>query len=189
MANEKNRCGWCNDDPAYIYYHDFEWGVPVYDDRLLFEMLILEGAQAGLSWLTILKRRQNYKNAFCDFDVNKVANFTDKDVNRLLNDAGIIRNQRKIASAINNANAFIKVQQEFGCFSDYLWQFVDFKPIVNHWRTLKDLPATTPLSDQVSKELKKREFNFVGSTIVYAYLQSVGLVNDHTLDCFIRQSI
>lgn len=178
------RCGWCSDDPLYIDYHDHEWGVPQHDDQKLFEMLILEGAQAGLSWITVLKKRENYRRLFDNFDVKKVAAYTEKDVERLMADAGIIRNRLKINSAIRNAKAFIEVQKEFGSFDKYIWGFVNGKPIQNHWRSLSELPAKTELSDQISKDLKKRGFNFVGSTIIYAHMQATGMVNDHTTDCF-----
>jgi DNA-3-methyladenine glycosylase I len=180
----KVRCGWCGTDPVYVDYHDREWGVPVHDDRRLFEFLVLEGAQAGLSWATILKKRPAYRTAFDDFNVEKVARYTPKQVARLMCDAGIVRNRLKIESAITNARAFIAVQEEFGSFSDYQWRFVDGQPLVNHFRTLKDIPATTPLSDAFSKDLRRRGFRFVGSTIVYAHMQAVGMVNDHLVECF-----
>lgn len=183
MAKIK-RCSWCGDDPLYQQYHDDEWGDPVYDDQTLFEFLILEGAQAGLAWITILRKRDGYRKAFADFDVNKVARFTDKKLDKLLEDPGIIRNRLKVYSARSNAKAFIEVQKEFGSFSDYLWGYVDGKPIVNRWKSLKTVPANTPLSDTISKDLKKRGFKFVGSTIIYAYMQSLGMVNDHTTDCY-----
>ncbi len=188
MATKKRidlkRCRWCLSDPLYIKYHDEEWGVPVHDDRKLFEFLILEGAQAGLSWFTILKRRQGYRKAFCDFKVEKVARLGERDVQRLMKDPGIIRNQLKIRSAITNAQAFIKVQKEFGSFDAYGWSFVKGAPIVNRRRGLGDIPATTPESDAFSKDLKKRGFKFVGSTIIYAHMQAVGMVNDHWVGCF-----
>ncbi|WP_067518964.1 DNA-3-methyladenine glycosylase I [Endozoicomonas ascidiicola] len=177
------RCTWCHSDPLYIQYHDNEWGVPTHDDKTLFEFLVLEGAQAGLSWITILKRREGYRNAFHDFDVEKVARMKEQDIERLLQDTGIIRNRLKIKSAIKNANAFIKVQQEFGSFSQYLWSFVDHQPIINHRQTMGEVPATTEVSDRMSKDMKKRNFSFVGSTICYAYMQSMGLVNDHLISC------
>lgn len=180
----KTRCGWCGDDPLYIDYHDHEWGAPEHDDRKLFEMLILEGAQAGLSWITVLKKRENYRRAFDSFDPVRVAAYTDEDVERLLGDAGIIRNRLKINSAIRNARSFLEVQAEFGSFDDYIWGFVDGQPIQNRWSSLKELPAKTTLSDTISKDLKKRGFNFVGSTIIYAHMQATGMVNDHTTDCF-----
>ncbi|HKY64514.1 MAG TPA: DNA-3-methyladenine glycosylase I [bacterium] len=178
------RCGWAGQDPVYIAYHDTEWGVPVRDDRKLFEFLILEGAQAGLSWITILKRRENYRQAFAGFDPEKVARFGKRDIARLLKDEGIIRNRLKIESAVKNAQAFLKVQEEFGNFSDYHWGFVDGKPLVNRFKSMKEVPAKTPLSDAFSKDLKRRGFSFVGSTIIYAHMQAVGMVNDHVLACF-----
>ena len=177
------RCGWCGTDPLYVAYHDEEWGVPVFDDRKLFEFLILEGAQAGLSWLTILRKREAYRRAFADFDPREVAKFDARRKRRLLADAGIVRNRLKIDSAIGNARAFLKVQEEFGSFADYAWSFVGGAPIVNARRTMKDVPARTPESDALSKDLKKRGFTFVGSTICYAYMQAVGMVNDHLLTC------
>ena len=180
---EDSRCHWCHGDDLYIEYHDKEWGVPTHDDKMLFEFLILEGAQAGLSWITILKRRQGYHNAFHGFDVHKVAAMTDNDVERLMDDTGIIRNRLKINSTIKNANAFIKVQQEFGSFSQYIWSFVDHRPIIHRRKTMSDVPATSDISDKMSKDLKKRGFSFVGSTICYAYMQSMGLVNDHLTSC------
>lgn len=177
------RCSWCHNDSLYIRYHDEQWGVPCHDDRVLFEFLVLEGAQAGLSWITILKRQEGYRRAFCQFDVHQVASMTDEDVVTLMQDTGIIRNRRKIESAINNARAFINVQQEFGSFSQYLWSFVNHQPIVNRWQTMEDVPATTDTSDRLSRDLKKRGFSFVGSTICYAYMQAMGLVNDHLVSC------
>ena len=183
-SKEPSRCPWPGVDPIYVDYHDTEWGVPLYDDRQLFEFLILEGAQAGLSWITILKRRKGYRKAFARFDPRKVARFTKAKVNTLLQDEGIIRNRLKVESAIRNAKAFLKVQEEFGSFSEYQWQFVDGQPIRNKWKTLKQLPATSPVSDAFSKDLKHRGFNFVGSTIMYAHMQAVGMVNDHLVSCF-----
>jgi DNA-3-methyladenine glycosylase I len=181
---EQLRCPWVGEDPLYYAYHDEEWGVPVHDDRHLFEMLTLEGAQAGLSWLTILKKREGYRRLFENFDVETVARFPAARVEELLKDPAIVRNRLKVESTVTNAQAFLKVQEEFGSFDAYLWAFVDGEPIVNAWRKLEEIPAKTPLSDQISKDLKKRGFRFVGSTIVYAYLQAVGVVNDHTVDCF-----
>ena len=178
-----SRCSWCLGDPLYIRYHDEQWGVPCHDDRVLFEFLVLEGAQAGLSWITILKRREGYRNAFCQFDVQQVAKMTEQDVATLMQDEGIIRNRRKIQSAIYNARAFIKVQLEFGSFSKYLWAFVNHQPIDNRRRTLSEVPATSDISDRLSRDLKKRGFSFVGSTICYAYMQAMGLVNDHLVSC------
>ena len=184
----KNRCAWCEKDDLYRNYHDNEWGKPVYDDATLFEFLILETFQAGLSWYTILKKRENFRKAFDKFEVKKVAAYTDKKLQILIEDTGIIRNQLKIKSAVSNAQAFIKIQEEFGSFSKYIWAFVDGKPIDNKPQTLKDVPATTPLSDELSKDLKKRGFKFVGSTVVYAHMQATGMVNDHVVDCFTRKN-
>ena len=179
------RCAWAEKQlDAYKAYHDTEWGVPVYDDKKLFEFLILEGAQAGLSWLTILKRRDGYRKAFAGFDVEKVARFDANKVEELMQDAGIIRNHLKIEAAISNARVFISIQKEFGSFSKYIWDFVDGKPIQNKFQHISELPATTPLSDAISKDLKKRGMKFVGSTIIYAHMQATGMVNDHTTDCF-----
>ncbi len=180
------RCFWCTSDPLYERYHDDEWGVPCHDDRKLFEFIILEGAQAGLSWLTILRKRENYRTAFAEFDPVQVAAFTDKDVARLLADEGIVRNRLKIASAIRNAKVFLEIQYEFGSFDKYLWAYVNNKPIIAQYRLGEKLPATTPLSDAISKDLKKRGMNFVGSTIVYGYLQAMGVVNDHFGECYKR---
>lgn len=178
------RCDWSTRDPLYIRYHDTEWGVPVHDEVRHFEFLLLEGAQAGLSWYTILRKREAYREAYRSFDPEKVARFGEADVQRLLSDAGIVRNRLKIASSIENARRFLEVQREHGSFDAYLWDFVGGMPIVNHWKNLNQVPATTPLSDAVSKDLKKRGFRFVGSTIIYAHLQAIGLVNDHLVDCF-----
>jgi len=184
MNKDRVRCGWCGSDPLYVKYHDGEWGIPVHDDPTLFEFLLLEGAQAGLSWLTILKRREGYRKAFAAFDPVKVARFDKRKVTRLLRDEGIIRNRLKIASAINNARAFLRVQQEFGSFDDYQWRFVDGRPRRNRWKSMKEVPATTPESDAFSRDLKQRGFSFVGSTICYAHMQAVGMVNDHVTSCF-----
>ena len=178
------RCQWCGDDPLYIAYHDTEWGVPVHDDRLLFEFLVLEGAQAGLSWITILNKRENYRKAFKNFEIAKVAAFTEEDVACLLNDPGIVRNRLKIRSAIRNAKAALALQQEFGSLDSYIWRFVDGRPIQNSFKSLDEIPAKTDISDTLSKDLKKRGFNFVGSTICYAFMQATGMVNDHIIDCF-----
>lgn len=185
MSSESNvvRCKWVNDDQVYIDYHDTEWGVPVYDDRLLFEFLILEGAQAGLSWITILKRRDNYRKAFDNFDAKKVARYDSAKYEKLLANEGIIRNRLKIQSAITNAQAFLTVQKEFGSFSDYIWQFVEGSPVQNKWKEQYRVPARTVVSDAMSKDLKKRGFKFVGSTICYAFMQAVGMVNDHIVSC------
>ncbi|WP_299712111.1 DNA-3-methyladenine glycosylase I [uncultured Tenacibaculum sp.] len=180
----KKRCFWVTEDPLYIDYHDNEWGVPVYDDETLFEFLILETFQAGLSWITILKKRENFRAAFDGFDYKKIAKYDEAKFNELLLNQGIIRNKLKIKSAISNANAFMEVQKEFGSFSTYIWAFCDGKPIKNNFKTREEVPATTPLSDKISKDLKKRGFKFVGSTIVYAFMQATGMVNDHTTDCF-----
>ncbi len=184
MPNIKTRCSWGNSDPIYIEYHDMEWGVPIHDDRKLFEFLILEGAQAGLSWITILKRRENYRKAFDRFDPEKVARYGAKKVRQLLADSGIIRNRLKIESAIQNAKAFLKLQEEFESFDAYMWKFVGGKPKQNAWKTLKQIPAKTPESEAMSKDLIKRGFRFVGPTICYAHMQAVGMVNDHVIDCF-----
>ena len=183
---EKQRCEWTQAevDPRYLAYHDQEWGVPVHDDRKQFEFLMLESAQAGLSWWTVLKKREGYRKAFADFDPVKVARFTDKRIARLLENQAIIRNRLKVAAAVNNARCFLEVQAEFGTFDAYIWQFVDGEPIQNKRRRLKDLPATTRKSDLLSKDLKRRGFKFVGSTIVYAHMQAVGMVNDHLVTCF-----
>ncbi len=187
MSIDKNlkRCTWCEglyDD--YVKYHDEEWGVPVHDDRKHFEFLILEGAQAGLSWSTILKRREGYRKAFSDFDPAIVAQYNEKKYEALLQNSSIIRNRLKIKSAINNAGKFLEVQKEFGSFDNYIWNFSGGKPVINTWEKMSDIPARTELSDRISKDLKKRGFNFVGSTIIYAHLQATGIVNDHELSCF-----
>jgi len=182
------RCAWCEKDDLYRDYHDNEWGKPVYDDGKLFEFLVLETFQAGLSWYTILNKRENFRIAFDYFDYKKIAQYQDAKIQELLQNAGIIRNQLKIKGTISNAIAFMKVQEEFGSFSKYIWQFTQGKPIVNHPKTLKEVPATTPLSDTISKDLKKRGFKFVGSTVVYAHMQATGMVNDHVEDCFKRSS-
>ncbi|WKE65579.1 DNA-3-methyladenine glycosylase I [Gallaecimonas kandeliae] len=176
-------CPWCGSDPLYRQYHDQEWGSPVHDDRTLFEFLILEGAQAGLSWITILRKRDAYRAAYQGFDVHKVAAFTEADQQRLLADPGIVRNRLKVAASIGNAQAFIRVQQEFGSFASYLWGFVDGQPIINRFASSAEVPAVTPLAERISKDLKKRGFRFVGPTIIYAFMQAVGLVNDHLLSC------
>ena len=180
----QKRCDWLTTDPEYIKYHDEEWGVPIHNDRKHFEFLILEGAQAGLSWLTILKRRKGYRKAFHNFDPKKVAKMTSKDITRLLKDIGIIRNRLKIKSAIRNARAFLAIQKEFGSFDKYIWEFVGGKPIQNKFKSLKDIPAKTPLAEALSRDLKERGFNFVGPTIIYAHMQATGLVNDHVVQCF-----
>jgi DNA-3-methyladenine glycosylase I len=185
MGGEVKRCGWVGlSDPLYLEYHDKEWGVPVHDDRVLFEFLVLEGAQAGLSWGTILKKRENFRQAFDGFDPRKVAGYERRKVRQLLGDPGIIRNRLKIEAAIKNAKAFLEVQKEYGSFDSYVWEFVGGKTKVNHWRTLREIPATTPESESMSKDLLKRGFRFVGPTICYAHMQATGMVNDHVTDCF-----
>jgi DNA-3-methyladenine glycosylase I len=179
-----NRCEWCGTDPLYVKYHDHEWGIPVHDDCRLFEFLILEGAQAGLSWLTILKKRENYRKAFHGFDPQKIATYSATDVQRLLADPGIVRNRLKIESAIRNARGVLEIMDEFGSFDAFIWRYVDYQPKQNAWRSLAELPASTELSDTISKDLKNRGFNFVGSTICYAFMQAVGMVNDHVVGCF-----
>ena len=183
-TSTRKRCDWAGSDPLYVAYHDREWGVPLHDEQLLFEFLALEGAQAGLSWLTILKKRDNYRRAFADFDPRKVARFDRRRIERLLQDPGIVRNRLNVESTVDNAKAFLKVQKEFGSFDAYIWEYVDRQPLQNRWRRMGDLPAKTPLSETISKDLKKRGFRFVGSTICYAFMQATGMVNDHTLDCF-----
>ena len=177
------RCAWCEKDDLYRKYHDEEWGKPVYDEEILFEFLILESFQAGLSWHTILKKRENFRAAFDDFDYKKIANYSEKKLEELVNDAGIIRNKLKILATINNAQKFLEIQKEFGSFSKYIWSFVGGKPIVNQPKTLKDVPATTEISDALAKDLKKRGFKFLGSTVMYAYMQATGMVDDHLVDC------
>ena len=185
--NDPIRCSWALSDPLMTVYHDHEWGVPVHDDLKLFEFLVLEGAQAGLSWLTILKRREGYRHAFDGLDPARVAAYSESDSARLLSDVGIIRNRAKVASAITNARAFLAVQEEFGSFDSYSWRFVDGTPQINHWMTLQEIPSATPASDAFSRDLKSRGFSFVGSTICYAHMQAVGMVNDHLVDCFCRK--
>ena len=179
-----HRCEWAGSDPLYIQYHDQEWGVPVHDDCTLFEFLVLEGAQAGLSWITILRRRENYRQAFDNFDPQKVARYNPAKIKRLLQDPGIIRNKLKVNSAVQNAQAFLRIQEEFGSFNQYIWEFVDHRPIINTWTQMNQIPASTPLSETISKDLKQRGFNFVGPTIVYAHMQAIGMVNDHVVSCF-----
>jgi len=182
-SSNPSRCPWCGTDPLYVAYHDNEWGVPLHDERALFEFLILEGAQAGLSWLTILKKRENYRRAFDQFDAVKVAKYDEADVARLLADAGIVRNRLKVAAAITNAQATLKVREQFGGLDAYFWGFVDGRPIQNQWEHLSEVPAKTALSDRISKDLKQRGFKFVGTTIVYAFMQATGMVNDHLTSC------
>jgi len=179
----KTRCQWCGNDPLYVKYHDEEWGVPLHDDRKLFEFLVLEGAQAGLSWITILRKRENYRNAFNNFDPEKVAAYNDKKIDELLNNSGIVRNRLKINAAVENAKVFRKVQKEFGTFDKYIWRFVNNKPINNRWESVGEIPATSKESEIMSKDLKKLGFKFVGSTICYAFMQTIGMVNDHIIDC------
>ncbi len=181
---DKKRCAWVGDDPLYIEYHDTEWGVPLYDDAKLFEFLILETFQAGLSWITVLRKRENFRKAFDNFDYKKIATYDDVKFSELLNNAGIIRNKLKIKATISNAICFMNVQNEFGSFSNYIWSFTNGKPIKNKWIKNEDVPANTILSDKISKDLKKRGFKFVGSTVIYAHMQATGMVNDHTVDCF-----
>lgn len=178
------RCPWCGDDELYIRYHNEEWGVPVHDDRKHFEFLVLESAQAGLNWLTILRKRENYRQAYDGFDPKKVALYNDKKIEELMNNQGIIRNGRKIEASINNAKRFLDIAKEFGSFDKYIWSFVDYEPIRNNWKDISEVPAYTDLSVKVSKDLKKRGFKFLGSTIVYSYLQAAGLINDHLVSCF-----
>jgi DNA-3-methyladenine glycosylase I len=183
---EKIRCGWCEKDDLYRAYHDQEWGRPVYDDKTIFEFLILESFQAGLSWYTILSKRENFRKAFDHFDYKKMALYSDHKIEELMNDSGIIRNRLKILAAVTNAQKFMEVQKEFGSFSQYIWNFVDGKPIDHQPKTLSDVPATNEISDRISKDLKKRGFKFMGSTVVYAHMQATGMVNDHIESCFIR---
>ncbi|MFZ5966049.1 MAG: DNA-3-methyladenine glycosylase I [Bacillota bacterium] len=178
------RCSWAGEEQIYIDYHDHEWGVPVHDDRVLFEFLILEGAQAGLSWITILKKRENYRKAFDDFDPEKIVRYDEEKIKELMEDKGIIRNRRKIEAAIKNAKAFLKIQQEYGSFDAYVWQFVGSKPIQNCWNSIGEVPVMTKEAEAMSKDLKKRGFSFVGPTICYSFMQAVGMVNDHVVDCF-----
>lgn len=189
MKEEKNlmRCAWCGNDPLYVKYHDEEWGKPVYDDKILFEFLVLESAQAGLSWITVLRKRENYRNAFAGFDAEKVSAFTGADVERLMQDSGIIRNRQKIEAAITNARLFLEIQKEFGSFSDYIWGFLpDKKPIINPMKDHKNVPARTELSDRISTDMKKRGFKFFGTTICYAHMQATGMVNDHVDGCIAK---
>lgn len=183
---ENTRCAWVGKDQIYIDYHDNEWGKPVYDDKILFEFLVLESFQAGLSWITILKKRENFRKAFANFDVEKIANFTEDDVEKLVLDEGIIRHRGKINAAINNAKLFIELQKEHESFSNFIWKYVNYQPIVNNWNSIKEVPATTEISDQIAKDLKKIGFKFFGSTTIYAHMQATGMVNDHTKDCFCK---
>ena len=183
-SEPRKRCNWANGDALYEQYHDEEWGVPCFDDHKLFEFLILEGAQAGLSWITILRKRENYRRAFANFNAEKIARFNSRSIARLMNDAGIVRNRLKIEAAISNAKLFLDLQQSHASFSHYLWDFLEGQPVENHWASLSECPATTPVSDAISKDMKKRGFRFFGSTICYAHMQAMGMVNDHTTDCF-----
>ena len=183
------RCGWSGSDPLYLKYHDEEWGVPAHDERHLFEMLILEGAQAGLSWLTILRKRENYRRAFHRFDAEKIAAYSEADIGRLLADAGIVRNRLKIAASIRNAQRVLDIRREFGSFDAFVWRYVGFVPRQNAWRSLSELPSRTEESDRMSRDLKKRGLSFVGSTICYSFMQAVGMVNDHVVDCFRHKAI
>ena len=183
---EKIRCAWCGTDELYQKYHDEEWGKPVYDDETIFEFLVLESFQAGLSWITILRKRENFRKAFDNFDYQKIANYPDEKVEELMQDAGIIRNRLKILATITNAQKFMEVQREFGSFSNYIWGFIGGKPIINLPKTLKDVPATTEISDKLAKDLKKRGFKFLGSTVVYAHMQATGLVDDHVTECWVK---
>ncbi len=185
----KTRCEWCVGDPLYVKYHDLEWGTPLHDDRKLFEFLVLDGAQAGLSWLTILRKRDNYRKACHRFDPQKVARYSAADVRRLLADPGIVRNRLKIESAIRNARGVLALAEEFGSFDSFIWRYVDGRPKQNAWRSLAEIPASTALSDRMSKELKKRGFSFVGSTICYAFMQAAGMVNDHVVSCFRHEEL
>ncbi len=185
----KKRCGWCGSDPLYLAYHDDEWGVPVHDDQRLFEFLVLEGAQAGLSWFTILKKRENYRKPFQGFAYERIARYSEGDVVRLMTDSGIVRNRLKIEATIKNAQGVLDIQEEFGSLDAFIWRYVEGNPIQNAWQCLQEVPAQTKLSEQMSKDLKKRGFNFVGSTICYSFMQAVGMVNDHTTDCFRHREI
>ena len=188
-AARQKRCSWCGKDALYVAYHDQEWGVPLHDEQKLFEFLILEGAQAGLSWLTILKKRDAYRKAYYQFDIEKVARFNSRSIERLMNNSGIVRNRLKIEASINNARAFLEVQNEFGSFDKFIWQYVDHQPIQNQWKRLRNIPTSTRESEQMSEDLRQRGFRFVGPTICYAYMQAVGMVNDHIVDCFRHKQV
>lgn len=177
------RCAWCGTEPIYVEYHDKEWGIPLHDDRRLFEMLILEGMQAGLSWITVLKKREDFRRAFDNFDAEKIARYDDRKIEQLMQNEKIIRNRRKITSTIGNAKAFLEIQKEFGSFDKFIWSYVEGKPIIGRYKELSEVPANTPLSDKISKDLKKRGFNFVGTTIIYSFMQAVGMVDDHLISC------
>lgn len=185
----EQRCEWCLKNNLYIDYHDTEWGVPEHDDRVLFEFLLLEGVQAGLSWLTILQKRENYRLAYDGFDPERVAGYNEAKMNDLLHNKGIIRNRQKILASVSNARCFLDVQKDFGSFDRYIWSFVDFKPVVNHFESLKEVPATSPVSDKISKDMKARGFKFVGSTIIYAHMQATGMVNDHLISCYRHEEL
>lgn len=185
--DKKKRCPWPGDTPIYIDYHDNEWGRPTHEDRELFEMLVLESMQAGLSWITVLKKREAFREAFDGFDPEKVALYDDEKIEELMNNEKIIRNRRKITAAVNNAKLFLKVQEEYGSFDKFIWKYVDNTPITGHWEKIEDMPASTPLSDRISKDLKKMGFQFLGTTIIYSFMQSVGMVNDHIKECFVYQ--
>lgn len=187
MDNMLKRCEWAGNDPLYIAYHDNEWGKPVHDDRLLFEALILDGAQAGLSWITILRKRENYRKAFDNFDAVKIAEYNENKISELLQNPGIVRNRKKIEATVTNARAYLKVKEEFGTFDSYIWSFTGGKPIINNWETVGEVPATSPESDAMSSDLVKRGFKFVGSTICYAFMQAEGMINDHIIGCFCRK--
>lgn len=187
--SEKIRCSWAGNDPLYIDYHDNEWGRPIHDDVKLFEMLILEGMQAGLAWITVLRKREAFREAFDGFEPNKVAFYDEAKIQELMANEKIIRNRLKINAAVNNARAFLRVKEKYGSFDKFIWGYVDYKPVTNHWKNLSDVPARTPLSDKISKDLIKLGFKFVGSTIIYAFMQAVGMVNDHTTDCFVYKKI
>lgn len=189
MSREIKRCKWCENDPLYVKYHDTQWGIPVYDDAKIFEFLLLETFQGGLSWITVLRKRENFRNAFNNFDYQKIANYSNEKLSELKLDSGIIRNTLKIKSAKTNAIAFMEVQKEFGSFSKYLWDFIDGKPIQNNFTSMSKMPANTTLSDKISKDLKNKGFKFLGSTIVYAQMQAMGMVNDHTIDCFRHKEV
>jgi len=186
---DKTRCAWVTKDPIYVDYHDQEWGVPIYDDRLLFEFLILEGAQAGLSWLTVLKKRAHYRSVFDKFVPEKIARYQKKKIENLLSDPGIIRNRLKVNATVGNAQAYLKLLEKHPSFADYLWDFVDGEPIQNAWKSSQDIPVSTSISDALAKDLKRQGFKFVGTTICYAFMQAVGMVNDHTVDCFCYQEL
>jgi DNA-3-methyladenine glycosylase I len=188
-AQSKTRCPWCGDDPLYVAYHDKEWGVPVRSDKTLFEFIILEGVQAGLSWITVLRKRENYRKAFDNFDWEKIARYDTTKIEALLQNAGIVRNRLKVHAAVTNAKAFIKVRKEFGTFSKYIWSFVDGKPLQNQWKAMKEVPPVTALAEKISKDLKKRGFTFVGPTIIYAHMQATGMVNDHITTCFRHKEV